>query len=128
MLVELQKNMKEQGRKFTFLCGHDSTINAVLGAMRVCDYYLPNQISKQVPIGSKLVFNRYTDNNTGEQYIRACMVYETVDQIRHRDTLNLDNPPMEYQLEFKDLQANDKGMYKLSDFEARMQTAIDEFG
>ena len=56
MLEELLSEMDAQGRKFTFLCGHDSTVASVLAALGAEDYVLPGAIEPSVPIGVKLVF------------------------------------------------------------------------
>lgn len=126
MLIELQKDMNNQKRKFTFLCGHDSTIMSVVTALGVSKYELPNAISKLTPIGSKLVITKYK-NNAGEEYCTLNMVYQTVNQLRTRTALDVDTPPMAYQLKLDGLQANSEGMYKLSDVQQRFSERIAEY-
>ena len=126
MLLELQKDMNNAGRKFSFLCGHDSTIMSVVTALGVTEYELPNAISKLTPIGVKLVINKWVDKS-GEKYCTLDLVYATVDQLRHRDALDVSTPPMSYQLELDGLTKNKDGMYKLADVEKRFNERIAEY-
>ena len=48
LLAEMNKELKTDGRKFTFLCGHDSNIASVLAALDVEEYELPNSIEKRL--------------------------------------------------------------------------------
>ena len=41
IMKELLAEMTTEGRKFTFLCGHDSTIASCLAALEAEDYELP---------------------------------------------------------------------------------------
>ena len=43
----MNKELKTDGCKFTFLCGHDSNIASVLAALDVEEYELPNSIEKK---------------------------------------------------------------------------------
>ena len=49
--------MKTEGRKFTFLCGHDSTVASVLAALGAEEYRLPGAIEPSTPIGVKPLEN-----------------------------------------------------------------------
>ena len=59
MLQELLSELREPGRKFTFLCGHDSNIGSVLAALRAEPYSAPGAIEAKTPIGGKIVFGKY---------------------------------------------------------------------
>lgn len=126
ILVELQKDMHENGRKFTFLCGHDSTIYSLFGALKVKEYNLPNHFTQAVPIGSKFVITKYK-NKSGEEFATINLVYATIDQIRHRQSLDLNNPAQVVPLELEGLEKNADGMYKFSDIEKRFNDSIAEF-
>ena len=125
MLQELQKAMNNPNRKFTFLCGHDSTILSVVTALGVEDYELPNAISKLTPIGVKLVIEKWK-NAAGEEFASLSLVYASVDQLRHRYEL-MDYPPCEYQLNLDGLQKNADGLYKWSDVQNRFAERIAEY-
>ena len=58
MLKEIYAELNAQGREFSFLCGHDSTITSVLAALGAEEYTLPGAVEPTTPIGSKLVFER----------------------------------------------------------------------
>ena len=125
MLQELMKDMNNPNRKFTFLCGHDSTILSVLTALGVSEYELPNAISKLTPIGVKLVVEKWKNAN-GEEFASLSLVYLSVDQLRHRYELS-DYPPCEYQLSFDGLEKNSDGLYKWSDVQNRFAERIAEY-
>ncbi len=126
LLKEILSELNEDGRVFTFLCGHDSNIGSVLAAMDVTDYVLPDSIESKTPIGGKLVFARWKGTD-GAEYISVDLVYQTTDQLRDLTILNDDDPPGIYALKFDGLNANSDGLYAAADIEKRLQDAIDEY-
>ena len=118
--------MNSEGRKFTFLCGHDSNIASVDAALGVEDYELPNSIEKKTPIGSKLVFEKWVDA-AGKEYIGMNLVYQSTDQLRNITMLNLQNPPMIFPLKLKGLTANADGLYTFEDINARFTEAMNAY-
>ena len=125
MLMELNQDINNQNRKFTFLCGHDSTIMNVLAALNVEDYELPNAISKKTPIGVKFVIEKLEKD--GEEYASLSLVYQTLGQLRGATALDLQNPPMSYKIQLKGLSANADGLYKMADVQERLNSAIAEY-
>ena len=123
LLEEMDKELAVPGRKFTFLCGHDSNIASVLAALDVQDYDLPDSIEKKTPIGCKLVIEKFAGKD-GHEYAGLSLVYQTTQQLRDRTALTLDNPPMVYQLSLKGLKANADGLYRLEDLRQRFSQAI----
>ncbi|MBR4473019.1 MAG: histidine-type phosphatase [Oscillospiraceae bacterium] len=109
MLRELFAELNAQGRQFSFLCGHDSTITSVLAALGVEDYELPNAIEPTTPIGSKVVFQRWV-NEDGDSFFKVELVYQSVDQLRSIQPLSLEVPPMIVPLSFKGVPVNADGM------------------
>ena len=106
MLEELQN----EGRRFTFLCGHDSNIGSVLAALNAEDYSLPNTIEKKTPIGCKLVIEKWVDTD-GKSFAALNLVYQSTDQLRNMALLDLENPPMVFPVQLKGLSANADGLY-----------------
>jgi glucose-1-phosphatase len=106
MLEELQND----GRKFTFLCGHDSNIGSVLAALEAEDYSLPQTIEKKTPIGCKLVIEKW-ENADGQLFASLSLVYQSTDQLRSMSLLDLENPPMVFPIQLKGLDANADGLY-----------------
>lgn len=118
--------LNSEGRKFTFLCGHDSNIASVNAALGVENYELPNAIEKKTPIGSKVVFEKWVDA-AGKEYIAMNLVYQSVDQLRNMTILNLQNPPMIYPLKLKGVNANADGLYTFEDINARFTEALNAY-
>lgn len=110
-------------RKFTFLVGHDSNLSSVATALGIEEYELPNAIEKKTPIGSKIVIEKF-EGPDGKQYADVNLVYQSVDQLKNMELLDLDNPPMIYPLTFKDMQRNADGLYELADVLARFEQAM----
>ncbi len=123
LLQEMSKELAVPGRKFTFLCGHDSNIASVLAALEAEEYDVPQSIEKKTPIGSKLVIEKFKGKD-GKAYAALSIVYQTTDQLRDRTALTLDNPPMIYPIRLKGLKANSDGLYRLEDLQARFDKAI----
>jgi glucose-1-phosphatase len=126
LLKEMNNELAQPGRKFTFLCGHDSNIASVLAALDVEEYSLPNSIEKKTPIGSKLVIEKFAGKD-GKEYAAMSLVYQNPEQLRDRTALTLDTPPEIFPLKLKGIKANADGVYKLKDVQQRFQKAIDAY-
>ena len=129
MLKRIQSEMVPEGHKFAFLCSHDSMIAAVLAALRVEPYELPNTIETKTPIGFKLVLEQWLDTDGSEpmRYVRARLVYQSTNQIRGMKQMDLDNPPMSYELSFIGLEKAPNGMYRYDDFMRHLQNSIQAY-
>lgn len=125
LLQEINEELNNSKRLFSFLCGHDSNLGSVLAALDVKDYDLPEAIEKKTPIGSKLVFEKWQKGN--EEFVKVEMIYNSVDQLRNISILDLNNPPISYILEFNGIEANDEGMYKKDDFMNHLESAINKY-
>ena len=88
LLMELRSELEAEGREFSFLCGHDSNVASVLSALGAEDYLLPDTVEQHTPIGVKLVFSRWLDEDD-EPYWSAELVYQTTDQLRGLTSLSL---------------------------------------
>ena len=126
LLEEIQAELLEEDRKFTFLCGHDSNIASVLAALGVEDYDLHDSVEPKTPIGAKLVFARYlTPDN--EAYYTVSMIYLSTRQLRDPELLSLENPPMIQFLRFKEAEANADNMIAEDDLFALFNNAISAY-
>ena len=123
MLTEIKKELETQGRKFTFFCGHDSTIIALSSALDVSEYLLPGAISQKTPIGGKLVFEKYKGTD-GQEYIKLWMVYASGDQLRNNVIPSLQDAPMLYELDLDGITKNADGYYRYTDVISRFDEAI----
>lgn len=123
LLMELEKELTTEGRKFSFLCGHDSNVASVLAALGVEDYVLPQSVSQETPIGCKLMFACWTGKDGGE-YVTVSLVYQTVEQLRSCAMLDLGNPPQAVKLSFTGLAENPDGLYPMAELLNRFEEAI----
>ena len=124
MLRELLAELRTPGRKFAFLCGHDSNIGSVLAALGVEPYDAPAAIETKTPIGGKILFEKFRGRD-GKLYADIWLVYASVDQLRKVAILAPENPPMALPLRLKGLSANADGLYLFADLERRFAEAID---
>ena len=126
LLQEIEGELSAKGRKFTFLCGHDSNIGSVLAALGVDEYELPNAIEAKTPIGSKLVFEKWA-NKDGKTYARVRLMYQTTDQLRDLTLLQHAEVPQTFDLTFEGLEQNADGLYAYDDLHDRIKDAIAEY-
>lgn len=123
MLNVVSDELNTPGRKFSFICGHDSNLSNVLTALNVEEYTLPGTIEWRVPIASKIVIKKFRGSD-GNEYARLSLVYPASAQIVNREMLTLDNPPMKVALKLRGLQTVDAdAIYKLSDVLQRISDA-----
>lgn len=127
LLKEMLSELKNDNRKFTFLCGHDSNVASVLASLSVKDYLLPNAIEKKTPIGCKIVISKWVkDDSSNEEYISVNMVYQTIEQLRGIKMLDEKSPPAIFTLSFDGLEKNEDNLYRKDDIIKRFEEAIAE--
>lgn len=127
LLVYMRDELQAKDRKLTYLVGHDSNMSSVTKALGVEDYSLPNTIEKKTPIGSKLVFEKWLDKQTNQEYISVKFIYQSTEQLRHLALLDLANPPIIHPLNLSGLTKNEFGLYKYDDVIERFNKAISEY-
>ena len=121
-LEVFRRELGRKGRKFTFLCGHDSTVCTFLSALGTEPYSIEGPLEKKTPISVKLVMERRSRN--GEQFVRLRLLCLSWQQLRELIPPGLDNPPASCELRLKGLEANEDGWYRLADIQKRLSTAI----
>lgn len=126
LLQEIEAELQTEGRKFSFLCGHDSNVASLLSALGAEEYELPGAIEAKTPIGCKLVFSRWRGQN-GSSWISVDMVYQTVEQLRSTPVFDLGNPPAIVPMRFTELAANPDGLYPEEDFLDLLADRIDAY-
>lgn len=126
LIQYMYDELRSPARKFTFLVGHDSNLSSVATALGVEEYELPNAIEKKTPIGSKIVIEKFLGAD-GKEYADINIVYQSVDQLRNMELLDLNNPPIIYPLTLKGLQKNTVGLYLMSDVNARFEQALRDY-
>lgn len=127
MLKNLYSEMKCSWRKFSFLCTHDSMIQALLAALRVEDYRLDGTIESKTPIGVKFLLEEWIDSAHCERYVNARLLYQSARQIQEIQVLDMSNPPMSFKLSFTGLERAENGMYRYDDFMNHMEKALSSY-
>ncbi len=126
LLQEIRSELTADGRKFSFLCGHDSNVASVLSALGAEEYTLPGTVEPKTPIGVKLVFEEWSAED-GESYARVRLVYQSTEQLRGMIPLSLDNPPVSFDIDLPGMERNADGYYRLDNVLERLQNAIDAY-
>ena len=126
LLKLINDELSLNNRKFSFLCGHDLNIMAILSALNVEKYSLPQTVETKTPIGVKFVIEKYLGDD-GNEYAKLSLIYASSEQIRNKTTLTLDNPPMIYPLKLNGLQQNSDGLYTLQEVQQRFDDAYNAY-
>lgn len=126
LIQELDSELKNEKRKFSFLCAHDCTVYTTLCALGVEPYTLPDSIETNTPIGVKILFERWRDHD-GQAWYRVNLVYRSTEQIRESAVLSLDNPPMRYNLSFEGVETNEDGLISEEDLLNMFDRTIAEY-
>ena len=125
-MLEFMHEELKSNRRFTFICGHDTNIVGIFGALRVENYSLPDTIETHTPIGVKFVIEKWRGLD-GEEYATLNLVYATPEQIRKLEPLTLENPPKTFPLHLEGLKTNEDGFYLYSDVEKRFVETIEKY-
>jgi glucose-1-phosphatase len=125
LVSRIREELQRQDRKFMFLCGHDSNLASIGAALGFVFPETERALELHTPIGSKLVFEKWSDGT--DDYVAINLVYQTVDQLQGRTLLSTDVPPMVMPVTVKGLVANSDGLYPLGDLDARFAEAMSEY-
>lgn len=126
LLQEIESELKNDGRKFSFLCGHDSNVNSVLAALGTEEFELPGAIEAKTPIGCKLVFSRWKGQD-GKSYMSVDLVYENTEQLRNAPILDKNIQPSIVPVHFSGLSSNADGLYAEEDFMNLLRSSIEAY-
>ena len=125
LVSRIREELQRTDRKFMFLCGHDSNLASIGAALRFIYPETENALELHTPIGSKLVFEKWSDGS--EDYVAVNLVFAAVQQLQGRTLLSDDVPPMILPVTIEGLTANSDGLYRLADLDARMAEAMAEY-
>ena len=125
LVSRIREELHHVGRKFTFLCGPDSNLASIGAALRLRYPETEQALELHTPIGSKLVFEKWSDGT--EEYVAINLVYQRVGQLQNRTLLSTDEPPMVKPVSIDGLTPNSDGLYRLSELDARMAEAMAEY-
>ena len=125
LVSRIREELNRSDRKFMFLCGHDSNLASISAALGLQFPETENAIELHTPIGSKLVFEKWSDGT--DDYIAVNLVYQAVEQLQDRTLLSPIMPPMVLPIIIEGLTANADGLYRLADLDAHMAKAMAEY-
>ena len=125
LVSRIREELHNDSRKFMFLCGHDSNLASIGAALGFNYPETEHALELHTPIGSKLVFEKWTDGS--EEYVAVNLVYQSVSQLQGRTLLSVEVPPMVMPVTVEGLIANEDGLYRLSDLDNRMAEAMSEY-
>ena len=125
LVSRIREELNRTDRKFMFLCGHDSNLASIGAALGMQFPETENALELHTPIGSKLVFEKWSDGT--EDYVAINMVYQAVGQLQGRTLLTLNEPPMVKSVTINGLTANSDGLYRLNDLDAHIAGAMAEY-
>jgi glucose-1-phosphatase len=108
-----------------FLCGHDSNLASISAALGLQIPETENALELHTPIGSKLVFEKWSDGS--DEYVAVNLVYQSIGQLQGRTLLSPAAPPMVLPVTIDGLNANSDGLYRLYDLDTRMAEAMAEY-
>ena len=125
LVSRIREELNRSDRKFMFLCGHDSNLASIGAALGLQFPETENALELRTPIGSKLVFEKWS--NGTDDFVAINLVYQAVGQLQGRTLLSLNMPPMVRPVTIAGLTANSDGLYRLADLDTRMANAMAEY-
>ncbi|XP_063392395.1 glucose-1-phosphatase-like [Cydia fagiglandana] len=102
-------------KKFYVLVGHDANILSLMSALNFKDYSLDGQFEK-TPIGGKVVFEKWYEEENDRELLRVRYVYQSSKQIRDGVEASLQHPPLEALLQMEDCAVDENGYCPWNDF------------
>lgn len=108
--------------KVTLLVGHDSNIASLLKALDFKPYQLPGQYER-TPIGGKIVFQRWHDKTGNRDLMKIEYVYQSTEQLRNAQVLNLKAPAQRVTLELTGCPVDADGFCPVETFNTVLNTA-----
>ena len=125
LVCKIREELGGDDRKFVFLCGHDCNLASISAALRMTLPQTEQALELHTPIGSKLVFEKWSDGQ--EEYVAVNLVYQSVYQLQGRTLLSEEVPPMVQPVVIEGLTANDDGLYRMADVDNRMAETMAEY-
>ena len=125
LVSRIREELQRTDRKFMFLCGHDSNLASIGAALRLNYPETENALELHTPIGSKLVFEKWSDGS--EDYVAINLVFASLQQLQGRTLLSSEVPPMVLPVTVEGLTANSDGLYRLDDLDTRMAETMAEY-
>lgn len=120
---KLPQTLSDNDSKITLIVGHDTTVGPIINALGFDEYTLPGQYEK-TPIGGKLIFERWVNKSSKEQFVKIEYIYQSTKQMRELESLTLNNPPQHVTLKLKNCKTDTKGFCEWDNFKNIMKNAM----
>lgn len=125
LVSRIYDEINNDKRKFVFLCGHDSNLASLRGALYMLIPYTHSTPEVHTPIGSKYVFEKWSDGN--DLFVAVNLVYPSANQLRTKAELTPASTPVILPVSFQMLSPNADGLYPLIDFNDFLKNTMKEF-
>ena len=125
LVKRIYEELNKDDRKFVFLCGHDSNLASLRGALEMMTPHIMDTPEPDTPIGSKFVFEKWTDGK--DVFVAVNFVYPSASQLRHKTEFTLSSTPVILPVAFKQLTTNEDELYPLYEFNELLQKTIEEY-
>lgn len=119
-----QHSLIESARKAkaVLLVGHDSNVGSLLPLLKTKPYHLPKQY-EHTPSGGKIAFQKWKDKE-GKYWAKIEYIYQSTEQLRQAEKLDLNHPPQRVILELTDCPINENGFCPFEQFEEAVKSAL----
>ncbi len=119
LLLQLHKELNDGTELCTLMCGHDSTIKAVLTALEAEPYFLLDSSLGEVPPGCCLCFEVY-EVEKKDRLVHVHLLYPRDAQLMGTERLNQTHPPASQEMHFANLSCKENGLYQLEELTGRL--------
>ncbi len=125
LVQRIYEELNNNDRLFVFLCGHDSNLASLRGALDMLIPQTTNTPEPHTPIGSKYVFEKWTDGK--DIFVAVNLVYPSASQLRNKTELTLSSMPVILPITFQHLTPNADGLYTLNSMNEFLQATMKEY-
>ena len=125
LVKRIYEELNNNERKFVFLCGHDSNLASLRGALDMLIPHTMGTPEPHTPIGSKYVFEKWTDGK--DVFVAVNLVYPSAGQLRNKTELTLTSKPVILPITFQHLTPNADGLYTLNSLNEFLLATMKEY-
>ncbi len=117
--LQLSKELNNSTEICTLMCGHDSTIKAVLTILEAETYSLSESSLGEIPPGCCLCFDIY-EVEKKDRLVHVHLLYPRDAHLMGTERLNQTHPPASQELHFANLSCKENGLYQLEELTGRL--------
>ena len=127
LLAKVKEEGIDSGRPFSFFCTHDTSISALLAALKTKPYKIENSIERLTPNGCKVLIEKYS--HEGKMLAKVVLMYQTNEQLQNRTVLDYKHGPHPDTLElsFRGIPKDQQGYLSWEALENRIDSTLTAF-